>query len=130
MRLGNHNEMMGKATRMQSLTTSATMNGSTPWNTVRVGTCGNSALMTNRFIPTGGLISPISTTTTIKIPNQIGSRPRCTTSGKNTGTGNPRNSTHARGVAADVILAGPGAYQVVEAGRKAWSEALWKTAIS
>jgi hypothetical protein len=45
-------------------------------------------------------------------------------------SGNPRNSTHARGVAADVILAGPGAYQVVEAGRKAWSEALWKTALS
>ena len=45
-------------------------------------------------------------------------------------SGNPRNSTHGRGVAADVILSGQGAYQVVEAGRKAWSEALWKTALS
>jgi hypothetical protein len=45
-------------------------------------------------------------------------------------SGNPRNSTHGRGAAADVILAGPGAYQVVEAGRKAWSAALWKTALS
>ena len=44
-------------------------------------------------------------------------------------SGNPRNSTHGRGKAADVILAGPGAYQVVEAGRKAWSDALWKTAL-
>jgi hypothetical protein len=44
--------------------------------------------------------------------------------------GNPRNSTHARGVAADIILAGPGAYQLIEAGRKAWGEALWKTALS
>jgi hypothetical protein len=45
-------------------------------------------------------------------------------------SGNPRNSTHGRGEAADVILAGDGAYQVVEAGRKAWSDALWKTALS
>ena len=45
-------------------------------------------------------------------------------------SGNPRNSTHGRGEAADVILAGPGAFQVVEAGRKAWSDALWKTALS
>jgi hypothetical protein len=43
---------------------------------------------------------------------------------------NPRNSTHGRGVAADIILAGPGAYQLVEAGRKAWSEALWEIALS
>src|SRR2546423_1765232 len=73
IRLGSHSEMMGKATRMQSLTTSANMKGSTPWNTVRVGTCGNRALMTNRFMPTGGLINPISTTTTIRMPNQMGS---------------------------------------------------------
>ena len=45
-------------------------------------------------------------------------------------SGNPRTSTHGRGVAADVILAGSGAYQIVEAGRKAWSDALWKTALS
>lgn len=45
-------------------------------------------------------------------------------------SGNPRNSTHGRGVAADIILAGAGAYQVVEVGRKAWSDALWKTALS
>jgi hypothetical protein len=45
-------------------------------------------------------------------------------------SGNPRNSTHGRGVAADVILAGAGAYQVFEVGRKAWSDALWKTALS
>jgi hypothetical protein len=44
-------------------------------------------------------------------------------------SGNPRDSTHGRGEAADVILAGSGAYQVVEAGRKAWSDALWKTVL-
>ena len=37
-------------------------------------------------MPTGGLMRPISTTTTIRMPNQIGSTPRCTMSGKNTGT--------------------------------------------
>ena len=45
-------------------------------------------------------------------------------------SGDPRNSTHGRGEAADVILAGPGAYQVVEIGRKAWSDKLWRTALS
>ena len=45
-------------------------------------------------------------------------------------SGNPRDSTHSRGEAADIILAGSGAYQIVEAGRKAWSDALWKTALS
>jgi hypothetical protein len=45
-------------------------------------------------------------------------------------SGNPRDSTHGRGEAADIILAGSGAYQTVEAGRKAWSDALWKTALS
>ena len=45
-------------------------------------------------------------------------------------SGDPRNSTHGRGEATDVILAGPGAYQVVEIGRKAWSDKLWRTALS
>jgi hypothetical protein len=45
-------------------------------------------------------------------------------------SGNPRDSAHGRGEAADIILAGTGAYQTVEAGRKAWSDALWKTALS
>jgi hypothetical protein len=44
-------------------------------------------------------------------------------------SGNPRDSTHGRGEAADIILTGAGAYQIVEAGRKAWSDALWKTAL-
>ena len=43
IRLGSQSEMAGKAIRMASRTTSATMNGSTPWKSVRVGTCGSSA---------------------------------------------------------------------------------------
>ena len=54
--------------------------------TVPVGTCGSSVFSTKRFIPTGGLMRPISTTTTIRMPNQIGSTPRLTTSGKKIGT--------------------------------------------
>jgi hypothetical protein len=45
-------------------------------------------------------------------------------------SGDPRNSTHGRGEAADIILAGPGAYQAIEAGRKAWSDKLWRGALS
>ena len=37
------------------------------------------------FMPTGGLMSPISTTQTMMMPNHTGSRPRCTITGKNTG---------------------------------------------
>ena len=61
------------------------MNGITPRNTVPVGTSGRSVLSTNMFMPTGGLIRPISTTHTMMIPNQTGSNPNCTTMGKNTG---------------------------------------------
>ena len=37
-------------------------------------------------MPTGGLIRPISTTMTMTMPNQIGSKPSPTTSGKKIGT--------------------------------------------
>src|SRR2546422_2349148 len=82
---GSHSEIAGNATRMARRTTSAHMNGITPRNTVPVETSGSSVLSTNMFIPTGGLISPISTTHTMMIPNQTGANPRGTTTGKNTG---------------------------------------------
>src|SRR2546425_5905628 len=65
--------------------TSAHMNGITPLNTVPVDTSGSRVLSTNMFIPTGGLINPISTTQTMMMPNQTGSNPSCTMTGKNTG---------------------------------------------
>src|SRR5258706_180938 len=86
MKLGSRVEMIGNATRIARRMQSAAMNGITPWKMVRVGTCGRSVLSTNRFMPTGGLIRPISTTTTIRMPNQIGSTPRETMTGKKTGT--------------------------------------------
>src|SRR5262245_35259310 len=86
IRLGRKVEITGKATRIASRTQSTVMNGSTPRKMARVPTCGSRVLRTKRFMPTGGLIRPISTTTTIRTPNQIGSRPRWTITGKNTGT--------------------------------------------
>src|SRR5688572_22005483 len=86
IRPGRYSEMTGKAMRIARRTQSAAMNGSTPWKMARVGTCGSRVLSTNRFMPTGGLIRPISTTTTMSTPNQIGSRPMATISGKKIGT--------------------------------------------
>ena len=78
--------MIGKATRMARRRQSTATNGMTPRKMVRVGTCGSSVFNTKRFMPTGGLMRPISTTTTISTPNQTGSSPRWTMSGKNSGT--------------------------------------------
>src|SRR5216117_3130535 len=83
--LGSHREIAGNATRMARRTTSAHMNGMTPLKMVPVETSGRRVLSTNMFIPTGGLISPISTTHTMMMPNQTGSNPRCTMTGKKTG---------------------------------------------
>ena len=78
--------MIGNAVRMARRTQSMTTNGITPRKMVRVGTCGSSVFSTKRFMPTGGLMRPISTTTTIRMPNHTGSRPMCTISGKKSGT--------------------------------------------
>src|SRR5439155_7868272 len=85
MKLGSHSDRIGKATRSASRSTSAHMNGSTPLKMVAVLSSGMSVRSTNMFMPTGGLMSPISTTQTMMMPNQMGSKPRCTTTGKNTG---------------------------------------------
>ena len=42
-------------------------------------------LMMNTFMPTGGVISPSSTTITTIIPNQTGSMPNCCITGKKIG---------------------------------------------
>src|SRR5204863_4796060 len=74
MRLGRNVEMIGNATRMARRTQSTSTNGITPRKMVRVGTCGSRVLSTKRFMPTGGLMRPISTTTTMRMPNHTGSR--------------------------------------------------------
>src|SRR6185436_15822257 len=83
--LGSQRDSHGNATRMASRMTSAHMKGSTPLNTVPVLTSGRSVRSTNMFMPTGGLMRPISTTHTMMMPNQMGSNPSCTITGKNTG---------------------------------------------
>src|SRR5215470_10239107 len=85
MKLGSQSASHGNATRMASRSTSAHMNGSTPLKMVAVLSSGMSVRSTNMFMPTGGLMSPISTTQTMMMPNHTGSKPRCTTTGKNTG---------------------------------------------
>jgi len=54
---------------------SAATNGITPPKMVYVSMAGSSVLSTNRFVPIGGLISPISTTTTMRMPKKVGSAP-------------------------------------------------------
>ena len=63
----------GKAINMPKHIITARRNGHTPLNINSMGISGATPLMTNTFIPTGGVITPIATTKTIMTPNQIGS---------------------------------------------------------
>src|SRR5688572_28550060 len=83
--LGSHSESHGTAMRIARRMMSATMKGMTPLKTVPVLTWGRSVRSTNMFMPTGGLIRPISTTHTMTMPNHTGSKPSCTMTGKKTG---------------------------------------------
>src|SRR2546426_8460261 len=83
--LGSQSESHGNATRMARRRTSAHMKGSTPLKMVAVLTSGISVRSTNMFMPTGGLMGPISTTPTMMMPNHIGSKARGTMTGENTG---------------------------------------------
>src|SRR5690606_19418441 len=69
-RAGSQSESAGKATRSATRKSSAKKKGITPRKVSRMGTSGASELMTNTFIPTGGVISPSSTTTSARMPNQ------------------------------------------------------------
>ena len=53
----------------------ANQNGQMPRKIVFIGTSGAMPLTTNTLMPTGGLIRPISSTITIRTPNQIMSKP-------------------------------------------------------
>ncbi|MNL84275.1 hypothetical protein D3C87_2121990 [compost metagenome] len=61
--------------------TSVTMKGATPRKMVMRLTSRLIELMTKTFMPIGGVISPSSTVTTTMMPNQIGSKPSCMTTG-------------------------------------------------
>ena len=64
----------------------AARKGHTPLKMVQISTSLSTVLTMKTFIPMGGVISPISTTMMITMPNQIGSTPSESTIGKNTGT--------------------------------------------
>lgn len=66
---------------MKSRIISAHQNGVTPLKIVPAFTFFNTALKTNTFIPTGGVIKLISVTTTTTMPNQTRSKPKLATSG-------------------------------------------------
>ena len=51
--------------------TSIAKNGMTPPKIVDIGVSGANDLMTNTLRPTGGVMSPNSTTTSANMPNQI-----------------------------------------------------------
>ncbi len=62
----------GNATRMISLPISAKKKGNIPLNIVPRGRSGATPWRTNTFKPMGGVIMPISITTTLIIPHHMG----------------------------------------------------------
>ena len=68
-------EALHRATRRATWHISAIRKGIIPRNMVYIGTSGAIPLMINTFRPTGGVISPISITSTSTTPNHIGSNP-------------------------------------------------------
>ena len=71
IRCGSSRLMTGNRTINITRTASDIRNGTTPRNVSTIGTSLASELITNTFNPTGGVISPISTTLSVMMPNQI-----------------------------------------------------------
>src|SRR5690606_13355804 len=80
--VGRLGEISGKAISTGSVTSIATQNGSTPAKILPSGTFLATDLTINTFTPTGGEISPISSVSTTRTPNQIGSMPSAVMTGK------------------------------------------------
>lgn len=74
-RPGSHKVIAGNAASSSTRTPSEIRNGATPRNVSASGTSGARELMTNTFMPTGGVISPTSTTISASTPNQIATAP-------------------------------------------------------
>ena len=70
---GNQSAMDGNATKMVMRMICAMMKGVTPRKIVSSGISLVIPLMTNTFIPIGGVMRPSSTTMTMMMPNQTGS---------------------------------------------------------
>src|SRR5690606_38390801 len=85
-RLGSHRLSAGMPAISSTRVRSDTMKGSTPRTTAPMEMSGVTERITNRLTPMGGVIRPISTTTTIRMPNHTGSKPRAVMIGKKIGT--------------------------------------------
>jgi hypothetical protein len=70
--LGKKNEICGKATMRTTHTNMARTKGAMPLNMLDIGTSLAMPAMMNIFMPTGGVISPISIMVTVTVPNQTG----------------------------------------------------------
>jgi len=64
----------------------ASQNGSTPAKMRPSGTAGATDFTMKTLSPTGGEMRPISSVSTTSTPNQIGSMPICSTTGKKIGS--------------------------------------------
>ena len=86
MRIGSQSVIAGKARSSPRRTMSAAKKGRMPRMIVACRSPGATPWMTKRFMPTGGVISPISATVTSRMPNQIGSKSSARITGKTNGT--------------------------------------------
>ena len=75
IRAGNHRTSWGRAIRTSSLIRSATGTAGCRARWSRAADRPRRRAITNRFMPTGGVIRPISTTVTSRMPNHTGSKP-------------------------------------------------------
>ena len=81
IRFGRNNEIPGKRISNISPTKHAAKNGKIPVKIVPNSTPPETPLMTKTLRPTGGVMNPISNTTTIITPYQMGLKPRALITG-------------------------------------------------
>src|SRR5882672_12912169 len=79
---GSQTAISGAKHRTTTATVISATNGSTPQITSLRGMSGAMFLMTNRFSPTGGWISPISMTMVMTTPNHTRSKPAAFNGGR------------------------------------------------
>jgi hypothetical protein len=76
IRLGKKRDICGKIKKKIRQTAIAIKNGIIPLNMVHTGTSGTAPPTAKTTRPTGGLICPINTVTTVNTPTQTGSKPK------------------------------------------------------
>ena len=92
---GINNAISGKIMMMTKPIAAANKNGTIPLKMVARGTSFATPFIINTFMPTGGVISPISNTITMTTPNQIGSYPMRSMIGNRIGGSTPSRADTA-----------------------------------